>query len=90
MYGTMAASFIGNMPGTELDLSDPEDPYLVTSALHSFVAAAPRADLDSGLIDAELEYRGQKLPFTLSSTTTLSEVAQMYGQLVSTMIMPSE
>lgn len=55
-------------------------------ALHAFVGAAPRAsmtmDKDSPrecLIQANLEYRGQMLPLTVSSKTTLAEVANMFG-----------
>lgn len=50
-------------------------------AMHGFVAAAPAvrtSEQAPQLIEAQLEYRGQLLTFTLSSKTTLQELAHMF------------
>mmetsp|Transcript_153822 Transcript_153822/g.271468 ORF Transcript_153822/g.271468 Transcript_153822/m.271468 type:complete len:505 (+) Transcript_153822:31-1545(+) len=53
--------------------------------LQAFVGAAPSnegAGLPSELVEAEVEYRGEKICFLLSRDTTLRDVAEMYGSWV--------
>eukprot|EP00927_Polykrikos_kofoidii_P042101 TRINITY_DN3596_c0_g2_i1.p1 TRINITY_DN3596_c0_g2~~TRINITY_DN3596_c0_g2_i1.p1 ORF type:complete len:814 (-),score=122.01 TRINITY_DN3596_c0_g2_i1:176-2617(-) len=65
------------------------DSFLVGRALRAFMAATPRVSMDTGevpkLLQASVEHENQQLQFTLANTTTLGEVAHMYGQWLRTL-----
>eukprot|EP00927_Polykrikos_kofoidii_P042100 TRINITY_DN3596_c0_g1_i1.p1 TRINITY_DN3596_c0_g1~~TRINITY_DN3596_c0_g1_i1.p1 ORF type:complete len:756 (-),score=113.24 TRINITY_DN3596_c0_g1_i1:150-2417(-) len=65
------------------------DSFLVGRALRAFMAATPRVSMNTGsvpkLLQATLEHGDQQLQFTLANTTTLGEVAHMYGQWLRTL-----
>lgn len=62
-------------------------------AMHGFVAAVPpvqSSEQAPRVIEAQLEYRGQLLTFTLSNKTTLAEVARMFESWAADMRMVHE
>merc|ERR1712136_235310 len=65
-------------------------PSIGTEELHSFFCAAPQVDMTAVLVPkmiaAEVEYKGKRLHFTLSSSTSLGDVAQMYGRWMSAVL----
>merc|ERR1711933_603288 len=72
-----------NVPEEGASVENSNDPDMV--ALRTFAGAGPRAGAETGqegTVKAQVEYNHKVVSFTLSGATTLSEIAQMYGQWV--------